>query len=63
MPVLLVPAKMFIPLMANEKTSIFFNPALTAVQFEPLLVERKTPPKVPAKILFPPVPLGAELMN
>ena len=29
-----------------------------SVHFVPLLVERKTPPSVPAKIFVPPAPLG-----
>jgi hypothetical protein len=35
--------------MAKDETEVLVNPVLTAVQLIPLLVERKTPPSVPAK--------------
>jgi hypothetical protein len=39
--------------MARALTFVYIKPVLTAVQFRPLLVERKTPLTVPAKILVP----------
>jgi len=38
-----VPAKIFVPLTASERTSKFVRPESTLVQLSPLLVERKTP--------------------
>jgi hypothetical protein len=41
------------PEIAKDVTYLFVKPVLAAVQFVPLLVERKTPPLVPAKRFVP----------
>ena len=41
-----VPAKRFDPLIAKHMTFVSGSPKLTAVQFVPLSVERKTPPPI-----------------
>jgi hypothetical protein len=51
-PPLIVPAKMFKPLVANDVT-MDVSPVLTDVQLAPLLVDRNTPPVVAAKIFAP----------
>jgi hypothetical protein len=50
---LLLPAKRFVPETARVKMEVSGKPELTAVQLVPLLVERKTPPRVPAKRFAP----------
>jgi hypothetical protein len=43
-----------VPLTAKAETLVFGgNPVLSTVQLVPLLVERKTPPSVPAKRFCP----------
>ena len=40
-----VPAKIIVPLMANDQTEVFGGkPVLTAVHEVPLLVDKNTPP-------------------
>ncbi len=46
MPPPAVPAKRTVPETARTATLVFVNPEFSAVQFAPLLVERKTPPFV-----------------
>ena len=46
-----VPAKIFVPLMANELTEVFGKPI--EVHEAPLLVDKNTPLSVPAKMFVP----------
>lgn len=39
----LVPAKIFVPLIARDQTYVFVRPELAVVQLVPLFVERKIP--------------------
>ena len=48
-----VPAKIFVPETTREVIFVLVKPLLTAVQFFPLLVVRKTPSIVPAKMFVP----------
>ena len=49
----MVPAKRVLEFKANEKTVVCDKPVFTAFQATPLLVDKKTPSNVPAKILLP----------
>src|SRR5258708_1582896 len=54
MPSNAVPAKMFVPLMANDWEEELYEKPLCLVQLPPLLVEKYTrPPVVPAKMFVP----------
>jgi hypothetical protein len=44
---------MLLPSTANDNTKLLVSPVLTEFQEAPLLVDKKTPPFVPAKILLP----------
>jgi hypothetical protein len=48
-----VPAKRFVPDTARALIAVFVKPNFTAIQLEPLWLERKTPFNVPAKRFVP----------
>jgi len=49
-----VPAKMVLPLVANEKIDILDKPLLAGIQLAPLFVDKNTPPpSIPTKRLVP----------
>jgi hypothetical protein len=52
-PLYIAPAKILFSQIARAKTDFFVKPEFMSVQLEPLSVDRKTPPSVPAKILIP----------